>query len=98
MLHMPTRERGAFVSGGGWRPCRADLSHVCQRTSDFDPAGEHMPIATARQIEYWLAEYAPNIGIKLTAMVLTKEQVIRYHLPRTPIKETDLRKKGFEDR
>jgi hypothetical protein len=29
---------------------------------------------------------------------LTKEQVMYYGLPRTPIKETDLRKKGFEDR
>jgi hypothetical protein len=66
--------------------------------SDFDPAGEHMPVATARQIEYWLVEYAPDIEIKLTALALTKGQVIHYGLPRTPIKETDARKRGFEDR
>jgi hypothetical protein len=66
--------------------------------SDFDPAGEQMPVATARQIEYWLNEYAPGMDIKLTPVVLTKEQVIRYGLPRTPIKESDLRRKGFEDR
>jgi hypothetical protein len=66
--------------------------------SDFDPAGEHMPVAVARQTEYWLRDYAPGIEIKLTSLALTKEQVIRYRLPRIPIKASDLRKKGFEDR
>ena len=66
--------------------------------SDFDPAGEQMPVATARQIEYWRQEYAPTIEIKLIPLVLSREQVIEYRLPRTPIKESDERKKGFEDR
>jgi hypothetical protein len=66
--------------------------------SDFDPAGEQMPVATSRQIEFWLNEYAPGADIKLTPLALTKEQVVRYRLPRVPIKDTDLRKQGFEDR
>jgi hypothetical protein len=66
--------------------------------SDFDPAGEQMPVSTARQIQFWIDEYAPGAEIKLMPLALTKEQVIRYRLPRTPIKESDKRKGKFEDR
>lgn len=66
--------------------------------SDFDPAGDHMPVALARQIEFWLAPYVPHADIKLTPLVLTREQVQSYRLPRIPIKESDARKAGFEDR
>jgi hypothetical protein len=66
--------------------------------SDFDPAGEHMPIATARQIEFWSPDYCPEVEIKLQPLALTKEQVIAYGLPRIPIKDSDRRKGNFEDR
>ena len=66
--------------------------------SDFDPAGLWMPAAVARQIEFWRREHAPDEEIKLIPLALTKEQVIRYKLPRIPIKESDRRKKVFEDR
>jgi len=66
--------------------------------SDFDPAGDGMPTAVARQIEYWRPEYAPDIEIKLQPVVLTREQVRQYRLPRIPIKDTDRRKSSFEDR
>jgi hypothetical protein len=66
--------------------------------SDFDPAGDSMPVAVARQIEYWLQDYAPRADIKLTPLALTREQVKTYKLPRIPIKDTDTRKGGFEDR
>jgi hypothetical protein len=66
--------------------------------SDHDPAGELMPKATARQVEFWLRKYAPDIPFKLTPLALTKEQVVRFKLPRIPIKESDLRKKYFQDR
>jgi hypothetical protein len=99
-----------LVTGVGFQSITSVITMLRQRVakhgkptriwyiSDFDPAGEHMPVATARQIEFWLNEYAPGIDIKLSSLALTKEQVIRYRLPRIPIKETDLRKKGFEDR
>jgi hypothetical protein len=66
--------------------------------SDFDPAGDQMPVAVARQIEFWLQDYAPGADVKLTPLALTREQVIRYQLPRIPIKDTDARKGRFEER
>ena len=66
--------------------------------SDFDPAGDSMPVAVARQVEFWRSEYAPDAEIMLTPIALTREQVLAYRLPRTPIKDTDKRRGGFEDR
>lgn len=66
--------------------------------SDFDPAGDSMPVAVARQVEFWRSEYAPDAEVKLTPIALTREQVIAYRLPRTPIKDSDKRRSGFEDR
>jgi hypothetical protein len=65
--------------------------------SDFDPAGDDMPSAVARQLEYWLPRYAPKADLKLTPVALTKAQVQQYQLPRIPIKDSDLRKARFED-
>jgi len=66
--------------------------------SDFDPAGDSMPGAVARQIEFWLQDSAPGADIKLTPLALSRDQVITYQLPRIPIKESDVRKAGFEER
>lgn len=66
--------------------------------SDHDPAGSQMPIAAARQIEYGIESYAPDADVKLAPLILTSEQVEEYDLPRTPIKDTDLRKEGWEAR
>jgi hypothetical protein len=66
--------------------------------SDFDPAGDSMPVAVARQAEFWLPEFATGADMKVTALALTREQVITYQLPRIFIKDTDVRKEGFEDR
>ncbi|MCJ7445352.1 MAG: hypothetical protein MUO26_12660 [Methanotrichaceae archaeon] len=60
--------------------------------SDFDPAGSAMPVQVARYIEYWLQEVVPDADIKLTPLVLTKEQVERYDLPTMPMKT-----KKYED-
>lgn len=65
--------------------------------SDYDPAGDAMPIAVSRQIEYWLGYYDFDFDIKLNPIVLTGEQVKQYHLPRAPIKESDKRKANFEE-
>jgi hypothetical protein len=66
--------------------------------SDFDPAGDGMPVAVARQLEFYAKQHAPGADIKLTPIALTREQVIRHRLPRIPIKDEDLRKGRFEDR
>lgn len=66
--------------------------------SDFDPAGDGMPFQVARQIEYWLRNYAPEADIALQPLALTRAQVQEYKLPRIPVKDTDRRKTSFEDR
>jgi len=66
--------------------------------SDFDPAGDGMPVGVARQLEFWLQQYAPDADIKLQPLALTHAQVTEYELPRIPIKESDKGKRGFEER
>jgi len=64
--------------------------------SDFDPAGEGMPISVSRKIEYFSQDEKPDI--KLIPIMLTAEQCVEYGLPRTPIKSSNLRKDEFEER
>ncbi len=66
--------------------------------SDFDPAGECMPVSVARKIEYILQERGLDSDVKLKSVMLTASQCREYKLPRTPIKPTERRKEGFEDR
>jgi hypothetical protein len=66
--------------------------------SDFDPAGDWMPVAVARQIQYYIGRYAEDRDVKLMPVALTKVQVQFYKLPRKPIKESDGSKKAFEER
>jgi hypothetical protein len=66
--------------------------------SDFDPAGEHMPVGPARHIEFAIRHMDPKPDIKLCHLALTEEQVIEHQLPRIPIKESDRRKASFEKR
>jgi hypothetical protein len=65
--------------------------------SDFDPAGECMPVSVARKIEFFLQEQDQH-DVQLHHVVLTKQQTINFSLPRTPIKDTERRKNGFETR
>jgi hypothetical protein len=67
--------------------------------SDFDPAGASMPVAVARKIEHLL--YTRDLhclDIQVRPVVLTHEQCVRYRLPRTPIKASEGRARGFEAR
>jgi hypothetical protein len=66
--------------------------------SDFDPAGQSMPVAVSRKIEYFVRTLGLDLDIRLFPVVLTLEQVQYYRLPRTPIKDTELRRAGFEER
>jgi len=65
--------------------------------SDFDPAGNIMPVGVARQVEFWRSRYAPASDIKLTSLALTHAQVEQYQLPRVPLKDSDTRGTRFED-
>lgn len=66
--------------------------------SDFDPAGECMPVSVARKIEFLMQDEGLDNDVKLKQIVLTKEQCREFELPRTPIKKTEKRKAGFEDK
>ncbi|MEM7487255.1 MAG: hypothetical protein AAF348_18760 [Bacteroidota bacterium] len=66
--------------------------------SDFDPAGEGMPISVSRKIEYFTQKDHLELDIKLIPIMLTSEQCVEYELPRTPIKSSNLRKNEFEER
>lgn len=66
--------------------------------SDFDPAGEGMPISVSRKIEYFSSVDQVKRDIKLIPIMLTSKQCIDYKLPRTPIKSSNLRKDEFEER
>ena len=66
--------------------------------SDFDPAGQSMPVAVSRKIEYFVRQSGLDLDIRLFPVVLTLDQVQYYQLPRTPIKETERRREGFEER
>lgn len=65
--------------------------------SDFDPAGNSMPVAMSRKIEYMLQKYEYTAwNIKVRSIVLTPEQVATYQLPRSPIKSSEKRAGKFE--
>ena len=66
--------------------------------SDFDPAGELMPVGVARQVEYWREDFAQDSDIRLTPLALTRDQVKEHELPTIPIKDSDRRKNNFEAR
>lgn len=66
--------------------------------SDFDPAGQSMPVAVSRKIEYFVRTLGLSIDVRVFPVILSVEQVQYYGLPRTPIKETERRRFGFEGR
>src|SRR6266480_70664 len=66
--------------------------------SDFDPAGQSMPVAVSRKLEYFIRRYGLDLDIRVYPVVLTLDQVQYYRLPRTPIKETERRRLEFESR
>jgi hypothetical protein len=66
--------------------------------SDFDPAGQSMPVAVSRKIEYFTRKAEGYLDIRLYPIVLTADQVEQYNLPRTPIKDTEKRAGKFEER
>lgn len=66
--------------------------------SDHDPAGLSMPRAVARKIEKILDDRALNLHIRLQPVALTPEQVVEYEIPRTPLKEKEVRAGVFEEK
>jgi hypothetical protein len=63
--------------------------------SDFDPAGNSMPAAMSRRVEYLARSEDPDLDIQVTALALTLDQVKAYRLPTTWIKESEARRQQF---
>ncbi len=57
-----------------------------------------MPVAVSRKIEYFVRTLGLALDVRVFPVVLTVEQVQQYQLPRTPIKDTERRRFGFEGR
>ena len=66
--------------------------------SDFDPAGDAMPTALSRQVEYWQQYSCPDADIRVDPICLTREQVVSFDLPPVPFKDSDKRVKAFTGR
>jgi len=68
--------------------------------SDFDPAGNSMPVAMSRKLEFALTERSGGdssvFDVRVKPIALTAEMVQQYRLPRIPIKETERRAEKFE--
>jgi len=65
--------------------------------SDFDPAGESMPISVARKIEFLMRRYglSGKVDLKLRPLALTRQQCRQFKLPGTPLPENKKRKFKF---
>lgn len=85
-----------LVERAGDRPVR--ILYI----SDFDPGGVSMPLAAGRKIEFFARDHKCKTGvefdIQLHPIVLTHDQCVEYALPRTPIKEKEIRAPRFEAR
>lgn len=57
--------------------------------SDFDPAGDKMPQAFARQLEFLLWRFDIDLDVALHPLALTFDQVRHYDLPTVPLSLTD---------
>ena len=66
--------------------------------SDFDCAGQNMPVSVARAIEFLLRKESLDLDIKLQPVALTHAQCVEYRLPRTPVKASVLGKRAWEER
>jgi hypothetical protein len=64
--------------------------------SDFDPGGQHMPVAVARKIEFLISQCGEDRDIQLIPLLLTADQVRQYNLPRAPIRDEVREKAKFE--
>ncbi len=57
--------------------------------SDYDPAGQNMPVSVARKIEFLLRQHKlkKKLDIKLRPLLLTRRQCTEHKLPGVPIEQ-----------
>jgi hypothetical protein len=63
--------------------------------SDFDPAGNNMPISVARRLQALKDLLYPKLKVEVHHVGLTQEQVLQFNLPPSPIKDTEKRRKKW---
>jgi hypothetical protein len=59
---------------------------------DFDPSGWQMPVSVARKVQAQIRREFHDLDARVIRVALTLEQVEKYNLPDSPIKEGDKRK------
>jgi hypothetical protein len=79
-----------YVSGAGYQSITAMVRLLRSRVqrmgkpcrilyvSDFDKAGKNMPRQMARQMEFWIREYAADCDIRVEPIVMTADQARDY--------------------
>jgi hypothetical protein len=65
--------------------------------SDFDPAGNQMPVSVARKIQALRDLKFPELQIEMHCAALTADDVGRLNLPSTPLKEGEQRADRWRD-
>ncbi len=79
-----------YVSGAGYQSITSMVQLLRERVaqlrkpcrvlyiSDYDEAGQNMPRQMARQMEFWIRQYAANCDVRVEPIVMTAEQAARY--------------------
>ena len=66
--------------------------------SDFDPAGWQMPVSIGRKLYAFKVWKYPELEFQVVPVALTLDQVTRFDLPETPLKEGDRRAERWRER
>jgi hypothetical protein len=66
--------------------------------TDFDPAGQSIPVGIARKAQHLLHIMGLDLDIRVEPIALTHDQCVELELPRTPLKASELRAANFEAR
>jgi hypothetical protein len=65
--------------------------------SDFDPSGWQMPLSVSRKLQALRTLLYPGLSIEVHRIALTLDQVRRFDLPSTPLKDTEKRASRWRD-
>jgi hypothetical protein len=66
--------------------------------ADCDPAGYQMAVSIGHKLRAFKEALYPSLKFQVHAPALTVEQVRRFNLPSTPLKETERRADGWRER
>lgn len=83
-----------YISGAGYQSITSMVELLRERVSrlgkpcrvlyvsDYDDAGQNMPKQMARQMEFWIRQYAASCDVRVEPIVMTAEQAAPY--PKAP--------------